>query len=270
MPDFTNYEQELRNGEDLSARSSNLPDFPGRMLAYNGNSGKLGILVPGEFDKTEQIDSIKFISAFVMKRLKYFTNNGKDSVTSSYVVGKEKMEYRMVVDGVTHTAATKKDMVASLGLENPKDLQMQTIFIGFAAQINGTKLNAAEPIWYVSKGVNAALLNEEIEAQGTGKLNTRTMIKLIANRTEYANTNGGTNIVLDFEVDEVPDDRVQGMAEFVTKDGANFLMQNYYNEMVKAMNGYGANGDAEHQSSPAESNPFGGGEIIIDDDDLPF
>lgn len=261
------YEQELMDNQTIDTNTSSLPDFPGRMLAYNNNTGELGIFVPGEFDKSESIDSIKFAVDFVMKRLK-LKEGSNEAITSTYVVGGEDTPYRLTVNGQTYTANSKKDMVAAMHLQDASVLKLETIYIGYAIQINGKNLNAAEPVWYVSRGVNDFNLNDEIKAS-VGKLNKRTMIKLLADRIPFVNQTGGTNIVMNFEVEEIVQDSIPDFAEWVSRHGAYENIAVYKQAMKQATNAP-APTVATGTSNDMPTDPFGVQEIDISDDDLPF
>lgn len=264
---MSNYAQELMDNETIDASASSLPDFPGRMLAYNNNTGSLGIFVPGEFDKAEQIDSLKFAMAFIMKRFKLRDENG-ETTTSTYVVGGEKTPFSITVNGQTYTGNSKKELVSAMGLKDAGLLKQEIIYLGFAIQINGKNLEAAEPIWYVSRGVNDWRLNDEIKAS-VGKLNKRTMIKLLADKEEFKNANGGTNLVLNFEVDEIQPEQIQGFAEYVAKHGADLQIDVYKQEILLATSETPV-APKVATTNDMPSDPFGGEEIIISDDDLPF
>lgn len=267
---MSNYAQELMDNEAIETSSSSLPDFPGRMLAYNNNTGDLGIFVPGEFENAEQIESLKFAMAFVMKRLK-FRDANDETTTSTYVVGGSNAPFHITVNGQTYTGSSKKDIVSEMGLQDPSMIKQEVIYIGFAIQINGKNLDAAEPIWYVSRGVNDWRLNDEIKAT-VNKLNKRTMIKLLADKEKYKNASGGTNIVMNFEVDEVQPEQIQGFADYITKHGADLALDVYKQEMLQVTSE--APTPVAQQTAPNNGIPddpwSGGQEIEISDDDLPF
>ncbi|MFP7243113.1 hypothetical protein [Pediococcus pentosaceus] len=279
---MTPYEQELRNNKSISTQRSQLPNFPGRFLAFNGQTGNLGIFIPGNFDQIEKIDSIRFIVYFVMTRMAYHKPDGTTE-RSSYVIASSGDEagadtpYQITVDGVAYQGFTKRELIDRIGIVNPKDIKRETIYVGYLVNINGEKANTAEPIWFVSRGTNEWLLNEAIKQDGG--ISQKTMIQIRAEHKIHENENGGKSQVATFNVSELPDEKITGFAEYVNRDGMYDLLSDYKNKMAEAIKKILANGNQaqiqpkfeETQSVGQVATPFDDKEAFdISDDDLPF
>lgn len=262
-----NYKERFNNNDAIETSASSLPAFPGRMIMYNNNTGTLGLVLQGQdVGSAQEVHSIKLAVDFTMTRLKY--RQGQEvSENSSYVVTGEKNPFRLNVLNKTYVAKTKREMLEQMQLNSGETLSQEVIYVGYIVAIDGKPCSVAEPVWYVSRGINAYRLNDELQA--IGGLTMQTMINLIANKEKYKNNNGGTNLVLSFETNNLDESKKDGFVEWVTKDGSTQKVAEYKEAMIKATTSYEAPVGGDEQV--AESNPFmGGQEVEIEDDDLPF
>ncbi|WP_270621858.1 hypothetical protein [Weissella viridescens] len=262
-----NYAERFNNNDSIETSTSSLPAFPGRMVMYNNNTGTLALVVQGQDVATAQeVHSIKLAVDFTMTRLKY--RQGQDmSENSNYVVTGEKNPFKLTVMNKTYVAKSKREMLEQMQLNSGETLSQEVIYVGYIVAIDGQPCPVAEPVWYVSRGINAWRLNDELQA--IGGLTMQTMINLIANKEQYKNSNGGTNLVLSFETNNLDDSKKSGFVNWVTKDGSTQKVADYKEAMIKATT---AEEEALTTSNPvAEPNPFTGGQTVdIADDDLPF
>lgn len=264
-----NYAERFNNNETVETMASSLPAFPGRMVMYNNNTGVLSLIVPGQDLKTAQeVHSIKFATDFTMTRLKY--RQGQDmSENSNYVIAGENNPFKLTVMNKTYVAKNKKEMVQQMQLSSGESISQEVIYVGYIVSIDGQASPVAEPVWYVSRGINAWRLNDELQA--IGGLTMQTMIQMSANKESYKNNNGGTNLVLTFEVNNLNDDKKDGFINWAIKDGSTQTVANYKEAMIAATNEENTEPIAIESNQEVEKNPFGGGqEVDIADDDLPF
>lgn len=263
-----NYTDRFNNNEPIETMTSSLPAFPGRMVMYNNNTGVLSLIVPGQsVDTAQEIHSLKFATDFTMTRLKY--RQGQElSENSNYVVDGENTSFKLTVSNKTYTAKSKKEMVQQMQLAAGESISQETIYVGYIVSIDGTASQVAEPVWYVSRGINAWRLNDELKA--IDGLKMQTMIQLIANKETYKNNNGGTNLVLTFDVNNLAQDKAQGFLAWVTQDGSTRVVADYKNAMIDATK-EGVVTQNENTVADAGQNPFSNGQMVdISDDDLPF
>lgn len=285
------FAERLRNNDRIQTTTSELPPFPGQFTAFNGNSGKFSIMQPGSnLSDASDINSLQFITHFVMTRLKY-TPDATTKTLSNYVIAGEDTPYVMTVDGITHVADSGKQMAVKLGADANK-LKQEQVFVGYIVNLDGEANGIAEPVWYVSRGVNAYLLNEAMN--NYGQLSARTLIKVTAKGTTRTNDSGGTNMVLDFEISDIPEEKIDGFIKW--SESAAQTIEQYRLDMISASERIveaaksattpapqvviTSGGQPTAQQQPAKVqgiNPFTGkpvgapaDEIDINEDDLPF
>lgn len=262
-----NYTNRFNNNESIETTATSMPNFPGRMVMYNNNTGVLSLIVPGQNMQTAQeVQSLKFATDFTMTRLKY--RQGQDvSENSNYVIEGDHNPFVLNVMNKTYTAKNKREMVQKMQLQSGESISQEVIYIGYIVSIDGEPSQSAEPVRYVSRGINAYRLNDEIQA--IGGLKMQTMIHLIANKEPYKNNNGGTNLVLTFDVNNLDKDKAQGFLSWVTKDGSTQLVDDYKRSLISMTKE--TNESDQSAEQPDTEIPFGRGqEVDIDDDDLPF
>lgn len=216
----------FRNNSRIQTSSSDLPEFPGMFVMANGNSGALGV---GSDTKTaNSIKNIEFITHFTMSRL-VFQPKKEERYSTNYVVSGEKMPYVLDYKGHSYIGDSLKDIRNQLGLDD-RMIKYQQIFIGYAVNVNDTAVKNAQAIWYVSRGNNAYQLNNKLNEFGS--LTARTLIKLTNNQTVYKNTSGGTNYVLDVDITEFDESKVEG---FLTWAGSlTEKLEQYRLDMIEA------------------------------------
>lgn len=260
-----NYTERFNNNDAIETSISRLPTFPGRTIMYNSNTGILSLVVQGQdVDTAQEVHSIKLAIDFTMTRLKY--RQGQElSENSTYVVTGENNPFKLTVLNKTYTAKSKREMVEQMQLGPGETLNQEVIYVGYIVSIDGQACPVAEPVWYVSRGVNAWRLNDELNA--IGGLTMQTMINLIANKEQYKNNNGGTNLVLSFETNNLTESQKEGFVNWVTKDGSTQKVADYKEAMIKV-----TTSDEVPVEQDVESNPFldRNQEVEITDDDLPF
>lgn len=290
---MSRFSERMQNNEKISTSSSSLPEFKGLMSAFNGQTGKFSLFVPGHFDQPEDVQSISFVTDFVMKRLKHRLGSGQNATTSSsnYIVGGSTTPYKITIEGTTYVGPTKKAIADQIGrFQNGESLSQETIYVGYLSAKNGQPMPEATPLWFVSRGTQMYNLNVALDENGG--LTAQTVIKASANGNSIVNAQGGTTQVLDFKVSQLEEARVPKFIEWAEANGAPDWVEEYRNQMIEASEIEGSTPSTApaqpavaqpmqaaqpvQQAQPVQNvgmpNPFGGmgPEIEIDDSDLPF
>lgn len=278
---MSNFSDRMNNNTSINTNSSSLPEFKGLMSAFNGQTGKFSLFVPGHFDQPEDITSISFVTDFVMKRLKHRIGSGQGSETSSsnYIVGDAKTPYRITIEGTTYVGATKKAITDQIGrLQNGESLSQETIYVGYLSSKNGQSLPEATPIWFVSRGTQMYNLNVALDENGG--LSARTVINVSANGKHIINSQGGTTQLLDFKISQLEDERVNKFVEWAEANRTPDWVENYRKQMFEASElentSVSENSTPINENNPVTPvntpNPFANSrvEVEVSDDDLPF
>lgn len=260
---MSDYAERFKANKTIDVSNSSSPKFPGRMIMFNGNTGNMSLIVPGQDVSTAQdIKSVRMVVDFTMKRLKYKQGNEKDEI-SNYIIQGETTPYKLTVFGTTYTGRTKREIVEQMNLSSDDSLKQQVIYVGYMIQIDGKNCETAEPVWYVSRGTNDYLLNDELKA--IDGLKPQTLITLLANGENHKNVSGGTNKVITFDVHNMTPEKADGFADWVTKDGATDLIAEYREKML-AISDKAPVEHADTNDGQFNANQ----EVDIADDDLPF
>lgn len=216
----------FRNNARIQTSSSDLPEFPGMFVMANGTSGALGV---GKDTKTaNSIKNIEFITHFTMSRL-VFQPNRDERYSTNYVVSGENIPYVLDYKGHSYIGDSLKDIRNQLGLEDHM-IKYQQIFVGYAVNVNDRPAKSAQAIWYVSRGNNAYQLNNKLNEFGS--LTARTLIKLSNNQTIYKNNSGGTNYVLDVDISEIAETKVDDFLKWT--GNLTDKLEQYRLDMVEA------------------------------------
>ena len=264
---MSSYAERLKNNEAIQTSTASGPQFPGAMLSANGQTGEFSYIGVGkDFKDAIEINSVAMIVDFAMTRIKY--RQGSDvTVTSNYVVAGEKTPYAITLSGVTYVGNTKKELTGKIQLQPNESLSQETIYIGYPATINGEAQKTAEPIWYVSRGVNAWRLNDTLNE--AGGLTAATLLTITNNKEKFKNQNNGTNFVLTFAAQQIDESRIDAMGSWIDASGAADTVENYKAEMIAESNRI-ANPQFE-QTGISTNDLYGASDAQqIDDDDLPF
>lgn len=226
------FAERLRNNDRIETTSSELPSFPGMFTAFNGNSGAFSMMAPGSDIKDAQdVKSMQFITHFTMTRLK-FSPTQNEKYLSNYVIGGENIPYLMTYNGVNYIANTGKEMAAQLGLRDTSLIKQEQVYVGYIVNLDGAAQPQARAVWYVSRGVNAYLLNDALK--DNGGLQARTLIKMSSNGATRKNNSGGTNMVLDFDVSQLSEEKVDSFIKW--SDNAAQIIEQYRLDMIEASN----------------------------------
>jgi len=279
------FAERMRKNERISTNNSVLPPFPGMFLAFNASEGKFSIMEPGaDFSEANDIKSITILPHFMMNRVKW-TRGTDEKALSNYVVTdtEERQPYVITIDGETYTAETMMELKQQIVLGQNEQLKQEEIYVGYATALDDVPQKKPLVVWYVSRGVNAYVLNDAIDGDLTG----RSIIKLENKGTTRKNNSGSINKVLDFKVDEIAEDKVEGMLKWVSQDSSDKIVEAYRDDMINAamttanpaptVLGTQQNSEDDVPDVPPFNgtpalDPFGQpiNEVGISDDELPF
>lgn len=261
------YAERLKNNQAIETMAGTGPQLNGAMLSANGQTGEFSYIGIGKkFDEAVEIKSVSLVVDFAMTRIKY--RHGSDmTVTSNYVVAGQKTPYSITIGGVTYVGQTKKELSGKMQLKDGESLSQETIYIGYPATIDGEAQATAEPIWYVSRGINAWRMNDTLNE--AGGLTAATLLTITNNRSKFKNASGGMNFVLDYSAQQIDESRIQSMGDWIDASGAADVVEKYKNDMIAESNRISQ--PQFEQTGMSTNDLFGSTDVPeIKDDDLPF